>query len=120
MRRQILTAILIGMSAGLVGGLLGIGGGVVLVPMMVALLAFTQEEAHGTSLGVIVLLALSGAILYAVQGNIDWVLAGGLAVGGAIGAVVGARLMVRVPTRRLRQGFGVLLLATAVLMFIGW
>ena len=73
----------------------------------------------GHLLGVIVLLALSGAIQYAIQGNINWAVAGGLAVGGAIGAVLGARLMMRVPTRRLRQGFGVLLLITAVLMFIG-
>ena len=116
--KQTLVPILIGASAGFLGGPLGGGGGIILVPAMVAFLSLTQKEAHGTSLGVIVLLALSGAIQYALHGNVNWVLAGGLAIGGAIGAILGAKLMMRVPTRRLRQGFGVLLLASAVLMFI--
>ena len=122
MRREILISILIGAAAGLLAGLTGVGGGLLLVPLMVGLLAVAQHQAHGTSLAVIFPIALIGAITYAIHGHIvghvDWELILGLALGGLAGVVLGARLMMRVPARQLRQIFGIFLVVVGIFMII--
>lgn len=94
----------------MLGGLMGVGGGAVLVPMLVGLVGLRQHQAHGTSLAIIIPIGLFGGISYALHGHVDWLLAGWLALGSIVGVVVGARLMARVPARRLGQGFGIFLL----------
>ena len=122
MRREILISILIGAAAGMLAGLTGVGGGLLLVPLMVGLLAVAQHQAHGTSLAVIFPIALIGAITYAIHGHIvghvDWELILGLALGGLAGVVLGARLMMRVPARQLRQIFGIFLVVVGIFMII--
>jgi len=111
---------LIGAAAGMVAGLMGVGGGIFLVPLLVGVLGVTQHQAHGTSLAVIAPIALVGAITYALLGHMDWALIVGLALGGLVGAVLGARLMTRVPARQLRWTFGLFLLAIGIYMIIPW
>jgi uncharacterized membrane protein YfcA len=106
----------------MLAGLTGVGGGLLLVPLMVGLLAVAQHQAHGTSLAVIFPIALIGAITYAIHGHIvghvDWELILGLALGGVVGVVLGARLMMRVPARQLRQIFGFFLVVVGIFMII--
>ena len=97
-------------------GLLGIGGGIVLVPAMVLLLGMSQHQAHGTSLAVISFVVLLSAAFYGLHGQVDWVVAMELAIGGVVGAAIGARLACLSSARQLRKYFGLFLIAIAVRM----
>jgi uncharacterized membrane protein YfcA len=99
-----------GLLAGLLSGLFGVGGGVVMVPLLVALIGFSQHRAHATSLGAIVPIAAVGAVTFASQGHIDPYIGGLIAVGSLVGAPVGARLMKRMPEAALRIVFGCLMI----------
>ena len=117
--KQKLVSILTGALTGTFSGLTGLGGGIILVPTMVGLLKETQHRAHGTSLAVIILIALSGAFSYARQGYLDWPLVIELALGSAVGVVIGARLMMKMPAKQLRRFFGLFVLAAGIRMLIG-
>ncbi|MGO3834187.1 MAG: sulfite exporter TauE/SafE family protein [Microbacteriaceae bacterium] len=106
--------IVLGAITGLLSGLFGIGGGVVLVPMLVLFLGFQQRLAAGTSVAAILPAAIIGGISYGVQGNVDWLAAVLLAVGIVIGAQVGSYLLSRVPTGFLRWLFMIFLLGVVV------
>lgn len=109
---------IIGVVAGGLSGLLGIGGGVVIVPLLSRGLRVPQHIAHGSSLAIIIAIAFCGAIFYIVRGQIHWIMVAELAGGGILGAIIGARLMMKVPERRLRQGFGLVVLILAILMLL--
>jgi uncharacterized protein len=89
-----------------------------MVPLLVAFAAFSQHEAHATSLAAIVPLAAAGATRFALDGSIDYGIAGLLALGAVCGAPLGARLMHRLAEGRLKVLFGVLLIAVAVKMLV--
>jgi len=112
--REIVQLSIIGALAGLLSGLLGVGGGIVLVPLMVSWLGLTQHQAHGTSLAVIVFTVLSSLLSYAYSGTIDVGIAILLTIGSVIGVRLGALWMTRVPARRLRQIFGAFLLIVGI------
>lgn len=107
-----------GFVAGILSGLLGVGGGIILVPLMVTYLGSTQHMAHGTSLAVIVPTALAGSFVYGFNGNINFTPALNLAIGSIIGASLGARWMKNIPARRLKQLFGVFLLIIGLRMVL--
>ena len=102
----------------MLAGFLGIGGGIILVPMMTGLLCLSQHRAHGTSLAVILPIAAVGAVVYATRGDIDWLLAATIGVGSVAGAIIGARLMMRLSAHRLRQAFGLYTIAIAILLIL--
>jgi uncharacterized protein len=104
----------IGTAAGVFSGLFGVGGGVVIVPLLVLWLGYGEREATGTSLAAIAVIAASAAVLQAGYGNVR--LGDGLAIGvPAVGGVlVGTWLQQRVPTRWITLGFAALLVAIAV------
>lgn len=118
-RKQALVCLLIGAATGTLGGLMGIGAGIVLVPALVGFLGLPQHKAQATSLAVIPLSGFFGAARYALQGYVNWTLLGVLAAGSSFGVMAGARFMTRVPARRLRQFFGILLLLVGLRMLIG-
>ncbi len=89
-----------------------------MVPLLTGLLKLPQHRAHGTSLAIVIFVGTSGLLGYWLTENIDWRLAGWLAIGGAAGAFAGARTMIRIPERSLRLIFGLFLLGAAVRMFI--
>jgi uncharacterized protein len=62
---------IIGLTAGAFGGLVGLGGGALMIPMMVGFLKLTQHKAHGTSLVALVFTGLAGAVTYSFQNNVD-------------------------------------------------
>lgn len=104
----------IGLAAGIVGGLLGVGGGIVIVPALVIWLAVSQHAAHATSVAAIVVIAGAAVVPFAAAGNVDWGAAGALFVGAGFGAFAGARLIGHIPEDWLRRGFVALLLVSAV------
>jgi uncharacterized membrane protein YfcA len=117
-REKALTCVLIGAVVGTLAGLTGIGGGVFLVPLLVAVLYVSQYEAHGTSLAIIFPMALSGAVVYGVMGYIDWEVLLAFAGGGIVGAFLGARLMKRIPERRLQWLFGLFVICVGFVMIL--
>jgi len=106
----------IGLGAGILSGLLGVGGGFILVPAMVYLIGLSQHQAHGTSLAVMIFIVLLGAITYSQSGQMNWLVAIELAIGGVFGAMIGARLANKLSAKRLKRYFGLLLLFVAARM----
>jgi uncharacterized protein len=108
--------ILIGFLAGLASGLFGVGGGIVMIPLLVWLIAFDQHRAHATSLAAIVLIAAAGATVFGGAGSIDYAVAGLLAAGSLVGAPLGAWLLSRWSAARLKVALGVLSIAVGLTM----
>jgi uncharacterized membrane protein YfcA len=108
-----LAAVLAGFTAGLAGGLFGVGGGIVLVPMLTAFFALSQHQAHGTSLAVIGATALSGLVVYGLAGHVAWMPAALMSVASVFTARLGARLAARTSRERLTGAFAVFLLLVA-------
>jgi uncharacterized protein len=114
----ILTLLAIGVAAGFLAGLLGVGGGILLVPAMVLLLGFDQHVAQGTSLVVIVPAAMIGTWTHYRRGTIrprDALL---VAAGGVIGAAIGSLSALSIDDTLLQRGFAVVLLVVAVRMLL--
>ncbi|ODT40060.1 MAG: permease [Microbacterium sp. SCN 70-200] len=114
----ILACLGIGLAAGLLSGLFGVGGGTVIVPMLVLLLGFEQKRAAGTSLAAIVPTATVGVISYAVHGSVAWIPALILALGAVFGAQIGTWLLARLPQNVIRWGFVAFLLIVIVMLFV--
>ncbi len=107
-------AVVIGLVAGVVAGLLGVGGGALFVPALTLGLGLSQLDAEATSLLAIIPVALVGAVRQRSHGNVDLrtgVVLGAVAVAGAVGGAVIANV---VPERGLEIGFGLFLL------FVAW
>ena len=108
----------IGLTAGLLSGLFGIGGGVLVVPALVLLTSMPHRLATGTSVAAVLPMAASGVIGYAIHGEVDVPRAGCLALGAVAGAVLGASLLQRLPVPLLRWLFALLLAASAVQLVV--
>src|ERR1700704_6190287 len=104
----------IGLVGGLLSGLLGIGGGTVMVPLLVLWGGRAQREAHAMSLGAIIPISLAALVVYGGAGQVDVGDAAALCVGSMVGARTGARLLARAPERALKGAFGVFMLVAAV------
>lgn len=113
-----LPYVVIGLIGGALSGLLGIGGGTAMVPLMVLWLAEGQRAAHALSLAAIIPISIAALAVYAGAGRVDPVAAGALTVGSVIGARFGADLLVRVRERRLKAAFGLFLLFAAAMLVI--
>ncbi|WP_417751296.1 sulfite exporter TauE/SafE family protein [Senegalimassilia faecalis] len=117
-RKQYLQGAGIGLVAGLASGYVGVGGGFIMVPMMLAILSIPMSLASGTSLIAIMILAIPGVIEQAILGNINYFAGISIVVGTIPGAVIGARLVRVIPERQLRFAFGGFLLVAAVLLML--
>jgi uncharacterized membrane protein YfcA len=111
-RPTVPVLLVVGAISGFVAGLLGVGGGVILVPVLTVLLRFPVKTALGTSLAVVAAQAIPGTVTHAIIGNVDWAIAGGLMIGVVPGARIGSRLAVAAEDRKLRT---VVAIAMAVL-----
>ena len=105
---------LIGVAAGALSGLLGVGGGLVMVPAFAGWVRLPLKEALGTSLACVAILAIPGTITHALLGQIDWLYALPLCVGVIPGAAIGAHLAIRANDRTLRRLVGITLGLIAV------
>ena len=104
----------IGLVAGFVSGLLGVGGGIVMVPALTLWIGMPLRRALGTSLLVIAVLVIPGTIVHALLGNIDWAIFLVLVLGVVPGARIGARIALGVRERTLRIAVGTFLLVVAL------
>jgi uncharacterized membrane protein YfcA len=103
--------LLFGVCIGVVSGLLGIGGGIILVPGLMLLFGFSQQEAQGTSLAALIPpIGIFAALVYYRNGDVKIPVAGAVAAGFMLGALIGALFVRKVPVDWLRLGFGALLL----------
>ena len=112
--RTAIRLILIGLAAGVASGLLGVGGGIVMVPRLTTIVGVGQHEAHATSLAAIVPIAAVAALTFALSDRIDYVVAGLLSIGALVGAPLGARVMARSTEGTLKALFGGLMILVAV------
>ena len=108
----------IGLAGGVLSGLLGVGGGIVMVPLLVIWAGYAQRDAHAMSLGAIVPISVAGVLTYGIAGQVRLPEAIALAVGAVGGARVGAGLLSRLGDRPLKLAFGSFLVAVAVLMAV--
>lgn len=106
----------IGLGGGVLSGLLGVGGGIVMVPLLVLWARYAQREAHAVSLGAIIPISVAGIATYGVAGEVRWWQALGLAVGAVVGARIGAGFLARIDERLLKIVFGTFLVGVAALM----
>lgn len=109
---------LVGITAGALGGLFGVGGGLIIVPGLVLIVKLERRLANGTSLAATLPIALASASTYLYNGNIDWAVAGLLASGTIVGAVIGTKLLTILPKRTITVVFIVTVLATAIRLFM--
>ena len=106
----------IGLLAGVLSGLFGVGGGVVMVPLQMLLLSESIKSAVRTSLGAIVAIAVSGLIQHTLNDNVLWIPGICLGLGGIIGAQLGTRLLPRLSDRSVNTLFRAFLIGLAVYM----
>jgi uncharacterized membrane protein YfcA len=110
--------VLIGLAAGFFSALFGVGGGILIVPLLMLAASFPQREAAGTSLAAIGIIALVGVIAYGLRGEVEFGDAALVGVPAAAGALGGAALQQRLPVRWLALGFAGLLVAVAVALLV--
>jgi hypothetical protein len=110
--------LVIGLVGGFLSGLLGIGGGTAMVPLLVLLGGLSQRESHATSLAAMILIAAAALIVYGGAGEVDVVAAAALLVGSLLGARRGADILARAPERALKVFFGLFLLFAAAMLVL--
>ena len=113
------TAMVIGIMAGLLGGMFGVGGGLIIVPALAGIAKMDRRRASGTSLAATLPIAAAALVTYVADGNVDWAVALCLASGAIVGAIVGTHLLSVIPKNILTIIFVITVLATAARLGIG-
>ncbi len=103
----------LGIAAGFLGGALGVGGGVMIVPVLIVLFGYDVHVAIGTSLGAVILNAVAATWRHGGYHNVDWPAVAVLGGIGIVGAVLGASAIQRVPDLWARRALAVFLVAMA-------
>ena len=115
----ILSLILIGILAGVLSGLVGVGGGIIMVPLLVLLFGFNQHQAQGTSLAVLAVPVTAVAVFtYYKEGQINIKYAAIIAAFFVIGSIFGSKLALTLDQKMLKKIFAVVLLAIAGKMLL--
>ncbi len=109
----------VGLFAGFIAGLFGVGGGIFIAPGLMLLGGFPQRAAHGTSLATSALFAAAGVVAYAINDAVDFVAASLIFAGSALGVLAGVELLNRIRVRTLQVAFVLLLAVTAGRMLAG-
>lgn len=110
--------LVVGLAAGILSGLLGVGGGLIIVPGLVLAASVPQRIATATSLAAVIPIALTGAILFGTSGHIALDVALALAIGSVAGSQVGSAMLRRAPDVWVRRSFAIFLLATAAVLVL--
>lgn len=108
---------LIGILGGFLGGLFGVGGGLIFVPLLILLKGFDSHHAIGTSLLIIIFTALAGAFFHGRAGMVDWKAAVMLGVFSVVGVWFGTKLSLKLDAIMLQRLFAVFLVAMAIKLF---
>jgi len=116
----IVSLLIIGVLAGMLSGLIGVGGGLVMIPLMAVLLGYNQHEAQGTSLAVLAVpVTFLAAFNYYSEGYVNWKYALLIALGFVVGGYFGSKFAMNINQNMLKKIFGVILLIAAYKMFFG-
>lgn len=116
----VLLLILVGLSAGILSGMVGVGGGIIVVPALVLLLGFSQHEAQGTSLGLLLLpVGILAVLNYYKQGYIDIKVVAIMSIAFVLGGWLGSKLSLSLPQDTVKKIFALVLFYTAFRM-MGW
>jgi len=116
----ILLLVIIGLTAGILSGLVGVGGGIIVVPALVFFLGFTQPQAQGTSLGLLLLpVGILAVLNYYKQGHIDIRVIGIMAIAFVIGGWLGSKWALSLPEDVVKKIFAIILFYSAIKM-MGW
>ena len=113
-----MASFLIGLIAGVFGGLVGLGGGVIMIPLMVGLQKLSQHKAHGTSLVALVFTGLAGAITYFLRGSVDITASALLAAAAVFTARAGAKFAHALPEWKLKRSFGGFLIFVSLVLLV--
>jgi uncharacterized protein len=112
--QTILLLVLIGLAAGVLSGMIGVGGGIIIVPALVYVLGFSQQQAQGTSLGLLLLpVGILAVLNYYKQGYIDAKVVGIMCVTFVLGGWLGSKLSLSLPQETVKKIFAVVLLLVA-------
>jgi uncharacterized membrane protein YfcA len=115
--QTIIILILTGIAAGILGGLVGVGGGIIIVPSLVYFLSFSQKTAQGTSLGLLLLpVGILGVLQYYKEGHVDFKIVGLIAIGFLAGSYLGSKVALSLPQDTVKKIFAVILIIIAVKM----
>lgn len=108
---------IIGLLAGILSGLVGVGGGIIIVPALVFFLGFTQKEAQGTSLGLLLLpIGILAVLNYYQKGLIDIKVVGIMALTFTLGGFLGSKIALAISETALRRIFAIVLFYTGLKM----
>lgn len=115
--QTIVIVIIIGVAAGILGGLVGVGGGLVIVPGLVFFLGMSQHSAQGTSLGLIMLpVGILGVLHYYKQGHVDFKIVALLAIGFLAGSYFGSKIALSLPQETIKKVFAIFMIVIAIKM----
>lgn len=115
---RLAPALIVGVGAGILSGLFGVGGGILVVPALTMILRLDQRLASGTSLGAVFPISVASLVTYWSQDNVDWTMALWLSVGAIGGAIYGTKLIHRLPRRAIGYLFTVMLVLTAIRLYV--
>ena len=110
--------VLIGLAAGFFGALFGVGGGIIMVPLLILWAMFPERAAMATSLAAIGLIAAEGAIFFSVHGDVEFKYAALVGLPATIGVFGGTTLQQRLATRTLTLAFAGLVAAIAIVLLV--
>jgi uncharacterized protein len=115
--QMILVLLLVGLAAGMLSGLVGVGGGIIIVPCLVFFLGFSQKMAQGTSLGILLLpIGILGAMQYYRQGYIDFKVIAIISVAFLFGSLFGSKIALNLPQETVKKIFAIIMMLVAVKM----
>ncbi len=116
--QTVIILILVGIASGIMGGLVGVGGGIVIVPALVYILGFSQLDAQGTSLAMIMFpVGILGVMQYYKQGHVDFHIVLILALGFVIGSFIGSKISIFIMSQEtVKKIFAVLMILLAIKM----
>ncbi|MCE2834737.1 MAG: sulfite exporter TauE/SafE family protein [Chitinophagaceae bacterium] len=115
----IMLIIFTGLAAGILGGMVGVGGGIIIVPALVYFLSFSQHQAQGTSLALMLFpVGILGVINYYQKGFVDFKYAGLLAIGFVLGSWLGSRFSLSLPQLTVKKIFAVVMLLVSLKMLL--
>jgi len=117
---NLMLLLVIGFATGILSGLIGVGGGIIVTPILVFLFGFTQQQAQGTTLAMLVPpIGILAAWTYYKAGYADLRTAGLLCLGFFFGGLIGARIATGLPTATLQKIFGIALFLISLKMILG-
>jgi len=115
--QMILILLLVGLAAGMLSGLVGVGGGIIIVPALVFFLGFSQKLAQGTSLGILLLpIGILGAMQYYKQGYVDFKVIAIISAAFLFGSYFGSKIALSLSQENIKKVFAVVMMLVAIKM----